>query len=150
MQGVAGGGTGGVTVTASTSDTAFATGSATVNVAQPQIVFYSGLPASESASSADVAFEVGTFVPGYSYEDVAAGASLVVTLASSNTAAADLTTTAQTRTSPVTVTLPAGTEISPSSVASGGVALHAVGAGTTTITATAPGMLPASQAVTLD
>jgi hypothetical protein len=119
-------------------------------VAQPQVVFYSGLPTSESASSADVPFEVATFVPGYTYEDVAAGSSLVLTLSSSNTAAADLTTASQTQTSPVTVTLTSGTDTSPGAVASGGVALHAVGAGTTTITATAPGMLSASQAITLD
>ena len=50
VQGVAGGGTDGVTVTASTTDTAFMTGSATVNVAEPQLVFYTGLPTSESAT----------------------------------------------------------------------------------------------------
>src|SRR5579863_6768149 len=149
VQGVAGGGTGGVTVTASTTDTAFITGSATVNVAEPQLVFYTGLPTTESASSADAPFEVATLVPGYTYEDVAAGGSLVVTLSSSNTAAADLTTSSQTRTSPVTVTLTSGTDISPSTVAGGGVALHAAGVGSTSITAAASGMLPASQVVTL-
>jgi hypothetical protein len=149
-QGVAGGGTGGVTVTASTADTSFTSGSATVTVVQPQLVFYAGLlPATESASSGDAAFEIATFVPGYSYEDVAAGASLVVTLSSSNTAAANLTTSSRTQTSRVTVTLTSGTDTSPSTVAGGGVALHAAGVGSTSITAAAPGMLPASQVVTL-
>jgi hypothetical protein len=150
VQGVPGGGTGGVTVTASTTDTAFITGSASVTVAQPQLLFYTGLPTSESATGADAPFEIATFVPGYTYEDVAAGSSLVVTLSSSNTAAADLTTASQTQTSPVTVTVTSGTDTSPGTVAGGGVALHAVGVGTTSITAAAAGMLPASQVVILE
>jgi hypothetical protein len=81
---------------------------------------------------------------------VAAGNSLVVTLSSSNTAAASLTTSSQTQTSPVTVTLQAGADMSPATVSGGGVALHAVAAGSTNITATAPGTLPAVQAVTLN
>ncbi len=149
VQGVSGA-SGSVTVTASSADTQFTSGTASVSVVEPQLVFYTGLPTSEPATSADAAFEIAAFVPGYSYEDVAAGSALVVTLSSSNTAAASLTTSSQTQTSPVTVTLPAGTDISPSTVSGGGVALHAVAAGSTNITATAPGILPAAQAVTLN
>jgi hypothetical protein len=114
------------------------------------LVFYTGLPSSEAATSADAPFEIATFVPGYTYEAVAAGSSLVVTLASSNAAAADLTTSSQSQTSPVTVTIAAGADLSPATVSGGGVALHAVGAGSTNITATAPGTLSASQVVTLN
>jgi hypothetical protein len=149
VQGVAGA-TGSVTLTASSTDTQFTTGTTSVAVAEPQLVFYTGLPTSEPATSADVPFEIATFVPGYSYEDVAAGSSLVVTVSSSNTAAASLTTLSNTQTSPVTVTIAAGTEFSPATVSGGGVALHAVAAGSTNITATAPGTLPALQAVTLN
>jgi hypothetical protein len=137
-------------LTASSTDTQFTTGTTSVAVAEPQLVFYTGLPTSEPATSADVPFEIATFVPGYSYEDVAAGSSLVVTVSSSNTAAASLTTLSNTQTSPVTVTIAAGTEFSPATVSGGGVALHAVAAGSTNITATAPGTLPALQAVTLN
>jgi hypothetical protein len=149
VQGVAGA-SGSVTLTASTTDTQFATGTTSVSVVEPQLVFFTGLPTSEPATSADAPFEIATFAPGYSYEDVAAGNSLVVTLSSSNTAAASLTTSSQTQTSPVTVTLQAGADMSPATVSGGGVALHAVAAGSTNITATAPGTLPAVQAVTLN
>ena len=150
VQGIAGA-TGSVTLTASTTDTQFTTGTIMVPVVEAQLVFYTGLPTSESATSADTPFEIAMYVPGYTYEDVSAGVgSLVVTLSSSNTAAASLTTTAAARTSPVTVTLSAGEDMSPSTVAGGGVALHAVAAGATNITATAPGTLSAAQTVTLN
>ena len=149
VQGVAGA-SGSVTLTASTTDTQFTTGTTSVSVVEPQLVFYTGLPTSEPATSADAPFEIATFAPGYTYEDVAAGRSLVVTLSSSNAAAASLTTSSQTQTSPVTVTLQAGADMSPATVSGGGVALHAVAAGSTNITATAPGTLPAVQAVTLN
>jgi hypothetical protein len=140
-------------LTASTTNTSFTTGTTTVSVVAPQLVFYSGLPTSEPATSADAPFQIATYVPGYyyySYEAVAAGNSLVVTVSSSNTAAASLTTSSQTRTSPVTVTIGTGTWLSPSAVSAGGVALHAVGAGQTLINATASGVQSASQVVTLN
>jgi len=143
------GATGSPTVTASTTDTQFTSGSAAVAVVEPELL-YSSLPTSEAATSADAAFEVGTYVPGYGYEAVAAGTSLVVTISTSNAAVADLTTSSQTQTTPVTVTLSAGQESSPSSVSLGGVALHAVGTGTAIINATAAGVQSASQTVTLD
>jgi hypothetical protein len=149
VQGVSGA-SGSVTLTASTTDTQFTTGTTSVAVVEPQLVFFTGLPASEPATSADAPFEIATFVPGATFEDVAAGSSLVVTLSSSNTAAASLTTLSNTQTSPVTVTLQAGTDMSPATVSGGGVALHAVATGSTNITATAPGTLPAAQAVTLN
>ncbi len=149
VQGVAGA-SGSVTLTASTTDTQFTTGTTSVSVVEPQLVFYTGLPTSEPATSADAPFEIATFAPGYTYEDVAAGNSLVVTLSSSNTATASLTTSSQAQTSPVTVTLQAGADMSPATVSGGGVALHAVAPGSTNISATAPGTLPGLQAVTLN
>jgi hypothetical protein len=140
----------GVTVTATTSDTSFAPGSAVVEVVEPELVFYNGLPSSESATSADAPFTIATYVPNYTYENVASGQTLTITLTSSNTAAADLTTSSATQTSPVTITLTAGQDVSPNTVAAGGVALHAVGTGTTIINATAPGVTSASQTVTLN
>jgi hypothetical protein len=148
-QGIAGA-VGTVTLTATTADTSFATGTATVNVVEPQLEIYNGLPTEESASSADAPFQIGTYVPGYAYENVAVGATLTVTLTSSSTAAASLTTSSQIQTSPVTVTIAAGTDLSPATVSGGGVALHAVGPGTTNITATAPGTLQVGQAVILN
>jgi hypothetical protein len=147
------GATGTVTLTASTTDTSFTTGTTTVAVVEPTLEFYTGLPSSESATSGDAPFEVCPYVAGYSGcggETVAAATPLVVTLASSNTGIASLTTSSQTQTSPVTVTVAAGAYASPSTVAGGGVALHAVATGTSTITATAPGTLSVSQTVTLD
>jgi hypothetical protein len=140
----------GVTVTATTSDTSFAPGTTVVAVVKPELLFYSGLPTSESASSADAPFEIATYVPNYNYETVAAGQTLTVTLTSSNTGAADLTTSSATQASSVTITLSAGQDLSAGSVAGGGVALHAVGTGTTIINATAPGVTSASQTVTLN
>jgi hypothetical protein len=149
VQGVSGA-TGTVTLTASTADTSFETGTVTVSVVEPQLVFYTGLPSSEAATSADAPFEVATYLSSFGYESVAAGGSLVVTLSSTNTAAADLTTSSQTQTSPVTVTIPAGAYTSPSAVAGGGVSLHAVGTGSTIINATGSGVISASQTVTLN
>ena len=149
VQGIAGS-AGTVTLTASTTDTQFTPRTTTVAVAQPELLFYTGLPTSESASSPDAPFEIATYVPNYGYEGVAAGGSLVVTLSGSNTAAADLTASSQTQTSPVTVTLSGGQDTSPSTVSGGGVALHAVGAGTAIINATAAGVKSASQTVTLN
>jgi hypothetical protein len=147
VQGIAGA-TGTVTLTASSPE--FATATQTVAVVAPQLVFYSGLPSSEAASSADAPFYIATSVPNGGYQNVAVGQSLVVTVSSSNTSVADLTTNSATQTSPVTVTIAAGQDTTPTSVATGGVALHAVAAGSTIINASAPGATPASQTVTLN
>jgi hypothetical protein len=147
VQGV-GGAVGSPTVTVTAP--AFSAGTQTVIVATPQLTFYTGLPSSESATSPDAPFEIATYVPGFTYENVSAGSSLVVTLSSTNPAVASLTTSSQSATSPVTVTIPAGAYTSAASVSAGGVALHAVAAGAVNIAATATGTKSATQGVTLN
>jgi len=81
-----------------------------------------------------------------------AGAPLTVTITNSNPAVAQLVTTALTG-QQVTVTLPAGQLNSATTVAQGGVALHALGSGSSTVSATIPGFLSTTAAaptVTVD
>jgi hypothetical protein len=140
VQGVTGA-TGSANLTAKTER--FTDGTSSVQVVQPVLVIYSGLPASTTSLSGDSPFYVGTGIlnnsGGFYLEGVSsAGPPVTVTLTSSNVTVGQLKTTTATGAS-VTVTIPINTYWSPSTVASGGVAFHPLTGGTTTVSATAPG-----------
>jgi hypothetical protein len=144
-QGVAGM-TGTATVTA--TNTAFTSGSTSVPIVPWQLSLVN-LPATARAGATDTPFFVQALVSGGGAQTANPSGPLVVTLTSSNTSAATLTTSSQTAAASVTVTIPTGSSTSASSVAQGGVALHAVSAGTTNIAASAGGAQSASQEVTI-
>jgi uncharacterized repeat protein (TIGR01451 family) len=133
-----------VVVTASTPG--FAEAQGTVNVVQPALQL-AGVPPSTTALSASTLFYayVGTADATGEYLAQAqsvrpGGAGLTVTITHTNPAVAQLVTSAgsgQTR----TVVIPPGQYYSPLSVATGGVEFDPLGAGTTTVSASAPGFL---------
>jgi hypothetical protein len=145
VQGVAGA-TGSPTVTA--SSTAFTAASATVAVVTWQLNFVN-LPATAPAGGADTPFYLQTLVPGFGSEVVSPAGPLTVSLTSSNTGVASLTTASRTATSPVTVIIAPGSSSSAATVAAGGVTLHALSAGSTSIGVSASGAQSAAQQVTV-
>ncbi len=140
VQGVSGA-TGSANLTA--SQTLFTGDSLTVDVVQP-VLQVSGLSTSTTSLSNDDPFRVRT---GYihsngvtfRYANVsAAHGTVTVNLTSSDTGIGQLVTTA-TSGSPVDVQIPVNQTLSPSTVATGGVAFDPVGGGAATVTATASG-----------
>jgi hypothetical protein len=134
----------------------FSDGTANVTVVQAGFDMV-GLNATTSTLTVDDPFYIRTGVPNGQQtglqinQAVRAGASpLTVTLSSSDVAIADLVTLPDSA-SPVTVQIAAGAYNSPTSVASGGVALEPVGAGTVDVTASIAGLIPlnATQTVTI-
>jgi antitoxin (DNA-binding transcriptional repressor) of toxin-antitoxin stability system len=149
LQGVEGA-TGTVTITASAPG--FTDGTSSLTIVQPAIRL-ENLPSATTSLSADDTFWVrtGTATAGNTnlsqILSVRAGGSLTVTLTNSNAAVARLTTTAgfgQTR----TVTIGPNQSTSPTSVATGGVAFDPIAGGTTTVSATAPGVIATTAAST--
>lgn len=144
----------GTTGTASLVATApgFRTDSALVTVVQPAIDIQ-GLVLATTVFAVDDAFYVRTGIPnaqntGLSINQAPRAGSppLTVTIESSQTSVADLITLPDSA-SPVTVELPAGAFNTPTNVASGGVALETIGAGSTVVSATIPGYLQTTAAV---
>jgi hypothetical protein len=118
-----------------------------VSVMQPGIQLYN-VPSTLSATAADQPIYAYIGVPNAGntglnqYQPRRAGApNLVVTFDASNPAAATLINSGGTGT-PLTAIIAAGLYYSPSSVAGGGVAIHPVAPGTSTISASAPGYAP--------
>ena len=139
------GATGTVTLTVSAPGFGDATG--TVTVTQPALQLVN-LPTSTTSTSANIEFEVYVGLPAsgnaslFTVMEVRAGHSLTATLTSSNPGVGLLQTTqpgspAATR----QVTIASGLYYSPFTVATGGVAFDPIGAGTTTVSATIPGVI---------
>ena len=151
VQGIATG-----TATISVTAPAFTAGpNSTVSVVQPA-VRVDNLPTSTTALSADSVFWVRIGIPNAGnttltdFQNVAAGtAALTVTLTNSNGEVGQLTTSAgsdRVR----TVVVPVNSSISPTSVASGGIAFDPFAAGTTTVSAAIPGFISiATPAITV-
>jgi adhesin/invasin len=120
-------------------------GTVAIPIVQPALELI-GVPTSMTTLTADDPFQVRIGVPygtiGLSeIQALRAGAtSLVVTVQSDTAAVATLVTSSGTAATD-TVEISAGLYFSPGSVATGGVALHPLGAGTTVVRATAPGFL---------
>jgi hypothetical protein len=140
IQGV---GTGTATVTASAP--AYASGvSPTVTVATPGFDII-GLPASTTSLSVNDPFQIRVGVPNINgtalvaEQSIRAGSTPVTATITNSTAAATQLVTTATTGQQVTVAIAAGQARSPSTVATGGVELDPLGAGTDTVTATIPG-----------
>src|SRR6185503_14180833 len=134
----------------------FASGTGTVTVVQAALDI-SSLPTTATSLSADDPFWIRVGLPNAArtalnvLQPPRVGAPLTVTITNSNAAVAQLVTTALTG-QQVAVTLPAGQLNSATTVAQGGVALHAGSPGSTTVSATIPGFIAttdASVAVTI-
>ena len=132
-------------------------GTVAIPIVQPGLELI-GLPTSMTTLTADDPFQVRLGVPysniGLSeIQALRAGATgLVVTVQSDTPSVATLVTSSDTAATR-TVEIHGGQSFSPGSVASGGVALHPVGAGTTVVHATAPGFMTtvnATRTVTVD
>ena len=144
VQGVSGR-TGSVTTTVSAP--AYTTGSATQTVAPPALDI-AGLGSGTTTLSANDEFYVrvgvlnaaGTGISAYQNVQPGAGA-LTVTVANANAGVAQLVRTGG-ATQSATVQIPERASQSPTTVATGGVALDPLGAGTTTVTVSAPGATP--------
>jgi len=139
--------TGDVPIQVSAND--FIGGSSNTNIVTPWYVL-SNVPANRTSLDAPSAFwvTIGTgSVGGLSAAQSVrwGGDTLVVTVTSSNASAAQLVTTALTGPS-VTVKIGQGQSNSPTSVATGGVALDPVGAGSTAIAASIPNLNAANTA----
>ncbi|HET7023885.1 MAG TPA: hypothetical protein VFI39_01615 [Gemmatimonadales bacterium] len=122
-----------------------------ISVMQPGIQVYN-VPSTMSSTAADQPIWAYIGVPNVGntqitqYESRRAGApDLVVTFNASDPTAATLINSGGTGT-PLTATIKAGYYYSPSSVAGGGVAIHPVAPGTSTISVSAPGMTPQTNA----
>ncbi len=146
-----------------------ASGTATVNVSAPgyasttsgaitvagTVLEFISLPAATTVLTPDILFHVRVGVVNVAgtafqteQEVRPGGATMVVTVANSNAAVAQLTTTAgagQTR----TVSIVAGMSRTANSVGTGGIAFDPIGGGSTTLTGTAASALAASQTVTV-
>ncbi|MBX3173883.1 MAG: hypothetical protein KF709_05690 [Gemmatimonadaceae bacterium] len=141
------GATGSVTVTAST--TGFLDGTTPIDVHTPAIRVNTTLVATGTAGvSIDDPFTVSIGVPNatqtdiQSLQSIRAGQSLTVTVSSSEPTIGDLVTTlVPLGAGSVAVVIAADANQSPTSVAAGGVAFRFLTAGTTTVSATAPGFL---------
>lgn len=124
----------------------FAADSGVVNVVEPTLDIIN-LAASTTSFSPDDPFRIRLGRPNaqltalVASQEVRAGAdTLVVTVTSSDPGAADLLTLPDSA-SPITLRIPPGEAFTPNTVALGGIALTQVGAGTTTISARAPGFV---------
>lgn len=129
----------------------FTNGAATVTVVQPAIDI-SGLFLTQTAGGGEDPFTVRVGIPNgtgtalQELQAVRAGAgALTATVTTSDAGAAPLVTTPSTGAS-VTVQIGVGATASPSSVATGGVALDPLAAGSTTVAATIPGYLATGNA----
>jgi hypothetical protein len=118
-----------------------------ISVMQPAVQVYN-VPSTLSATGADQAIYAYVGVPNVGTTGInqyqarrAGGSDLVVTFTTSNPSAATLINSGGTGPS-LTATITAGQYYSPTSVATGGVAIHPVAAGTSTISVTAPGAVP--------
>ena len=137
------------TLTATASG--FANGTGTVNVVQPAFRL-ENVPTSTTSLSAEQAFWVRIGIPTAGnanlslIQNVRTGsAGFTATVTNSNAAVAQLTSVGgpgQSR----TVTIPANASVSPTSVATGGVAFDPTGPGTTTVTASIPGLIATTAA----
>jgi len=133
--------TGSVTLTA--SSTQFTDGTLGVEVVQPRLQI-NALASTTNTLAADDEFRIFTGVANASgniqnYQGVSAEGTLTVTVTSSNPAVGVPTTLASGPVSPNTVEIAVNATVSPNTLAQGGIAFDALAAGTTTITATAPG-----------
>jgi hypothetical protein len=135
----------GGTVTLTASATGFIPEQSTVDVVAPGLQI-EALPASISATASSVAFYVRVGLPNAfntalsRFQPVAPGPSLVATLTNSAPAVAQLVTSAggaQSR----TVLIPAGASFSPTTLTGGGIEFDPLSAGTTTVTASIPGVV---------
>ncbi|MGZ8377051.1 MAG: beta strand repeat-containing protein [Gemmatirosa sp.] len=137
------------TLTASAAGYTNGTGSVTVRGVGLRVI---NLPGTTTAGSANTLFRAqvgvlnGAGTDLFNTQDVRPGGTpIVVTMTNANAAVAQLVTSAgaaQAR----TVTIPTGSDASPTSVAAGGVAFDPLAAGSTTVTATAPGIAPIASA----
>ncbi len=132
------------TVTLTATAPGFTAGQATATVGESTLRL-TGPPSTTTTLSPDSAFTVqlgvlnstGVFA---AVQALRAGATAVsVTITHTNPAVAQLVTTAGTGPTQ-TVSVAAGLSASPSTVAAGGIALDPIGGGTTTVSATAPGL----------
>ena len=140
VQGV-GSATGQATVTATSPQ--FTNGQLIVDVVEPRLQI-SGLLLNTNSLAADDPFFVGTGVANaggniQQFQNVSAAGPLTVTLTSGSQAVGLPTTLANGAVSPNTAVIAVNSAFTGNSVAGGGVAFDALGGGTTTITATAPG-----------
>ena len=141
MQGVREAASGDVTITA--TQALFTNGTTTVKLVQPVFRLYS-LDTTTTTLSADDEFyayagvlnTAGTSI--WFWQPVSAAGPLPVTFTSSNTAVGQIKKTGASGGS-ITVEIPVNREYSSTTVATGGVAFDALGAGTTVVAATAPG-----------
>ena len=147
VQGVRGA-TGGVTITASNPiDGLFDSGSAPVDVT-PAGFQIASLLADTNTLAADDAFSIRTYSTNgagaiFTEQPVSAEGPLTITVTSSNASVGVPSSLAQPSTNPVTLDLAVNQSRTPTTVGAGGVAFDALGGGSTTITATAPGFDPA-------
>lgn len=144
-------GAAGDSVTITATGPGFLDGSSIVPIVEPGLQII-GLVANRTTLSVDDAFQVRTGsvnTTGTGLASIQAvrvgGDTVVATVTSTEPAVADLVTLPDS-TSPVTVTIGPGSLTSAGSVATGGAALAAVSAGSTTVTATAPGFTTTDQA----
>ena len=140
VQGVRGA-TGSVVISATSPS--FATGTRPIDVVEPTFQTL-GLLQTTTTLAADDPFSVRTYIRNAAgnlsiIQSVSADGPLPVTFISSDPAAGAFTTSTDTSASPVTILMPPNTFDSPNSVAGGGVAFDPLGAGVTTVSATAPG-----------
>jgi hypothetical protein len=141
--------TGAVNVTASADG--FLDGSVARTVVQPAIVVASLVATGTAGVTADDPFVATVGIPNAGLTAISqgqaprAGLTLAVTFASSDSTVGRLVTLSQaTGAGSVTVNVPANSSNTAASVAAGGVAFRFVGAGTTTVSATATGFLQLS------
>jgi hypothetical protein len=145
------------TVTITASAAGFTNASATATIVQPALQL-TGLGATIAAGGADDPFQVQIGIPNVNQTSLvvfqgvrAGGAPLTVTVTHTNTAAAQLRTTASTAQT-VTVPIAVRQSTSPNGVAAGGVALDPLASGQTTVSASIPGFIvtnAGSQGVTI-
>ncbi|MGQ0735839.1 MAG: hypothetical protein ACT4QD_19570, partial [Acidobacteriota bacterium] len=135
-----------VTITASAPG--FVSGAATASIVQPALRI-EGLSAAIGATAANDDFYIAVGTPNFDQsnltqvQNVRAGTSLTVTVTNTNQNAAQLVTLAggaQSR----TVNIPANQYFSPTTVATGGVALDPLQAGNTSVSASIPGFITTS------
>ena len=130
-------------VTLTATNALFGTGTLLVDVVEPTFQML-GLNATSNTASADDPFRVRTYIRNAAgnlsvIQAVSPEGTLPVTFTSSNPAVGAFTTLTQTDITPVTINMAVNTFDSPNSVAQGGVAFSPSAAGTTTVSATAPG-----------
>ncbi len=148
VQGVAGA-TGTVTVDATANGFIAGSGAVTVVPAALDII---NLAANTSAGAADDPFQIRVGVPNATNTSLLTvqsvrigGGSLTATIVNGDGAVAELVTTAATG-QMVTVSITEGQSASPNNVATGGVAFRPVAPGTTTVSATIPGVISTDNA----